>query len=186
MRHIVLTLATVALLALPSAASAYTVGEQWPTWGNTQFWDSSIADCTFAAAANWETVALHHIPSEPEVIAEFHAAGGNDKEGIELETYKHWWAQRGIGGVRATLHELPGDDVLAINGPRLPVSAVYKLKRVLNRRHALIWENSDHVALLVGYNATGPLLVSYGELTQMTWQEWRSDTWGVYVVRPLR
>jgi hypothetical protein len=168
------------VLAVPASASGYAAGEQWPSWGNTQFWSSSIADCTFAAAANWEAVVLHRTPAESEVISEFYAAGGNTQGGIDVETFEAWWRHHGIAGVRAQLRELPGEDVLGVDGLRLPERAVHRLRSALHRYHALIWEDDNHVALIVGYTAAGPLLASYGEVVQMSWSEWREKTWGVY------
>ncbi len=183
-RRVACALVALALL-LPSTASAYVAGEQRPTWGNTSVWTTSIADCTFAAAANWEVAVLHHEPVEAEVISEFYAAGGNAEEGIDVEVWERYWRKHGIGGVRARLRELPGESILAINGPRLAASEDERLRRQLNRYHALILELSEHVVALVGYTSTGPLIVSYGEVEQMTWLEWRSESWGVYAPEPV-
>jgi hypothetical protein len=40
-----------------------------------------------------------------------------------------------------------------------------------------------HMLLVDGYNATGPVVVTWGLNLQMTWQEWNSEATGIWVVK---
>lgn len=147
-------------LALAPAADAAT----WPTWGN-----DSLATCTFAAAANWETLALHYTPSEADVIRQFHEAGGSDLDGIDWERFEAWWSRHGIGGVHVHLREVATE----LNARQL--------HGVLARGYfPIIWQ-SDHAEVVIRTDRTGPVLVSLGEEEQMTWQYWHEYVLGIYV-----
>src|SRR5579859_6486135 len=88
--------ASLAFLATPATAQAH----EWPTWGNGQ-----IADCSFAAAANWELAALGHLANEAQVEREFAEAGCSSEEGISEQRFHSWWQHHGIGGIKATVRE---------------------------------------------------------------------------------
>jgi hypothetical protein len=188
MRKLATILAVLAALALPGVAAAYphaTVpsvvaprpaeplgpeGGEYPPWGNETSWDEStigIADCTFAAAADWETIVLHRSPSEAALIAEFHEAGGSDKEGLGTADWESWWAHHGIAGVRVHLVERP----------------TAWLDWIVQRYGAAVAVAANHAVVVDGFNSTGPEVVTYGETAQVTWSEWRS--WGDEVFVPL-
>jgi hypothetical protein len=105
--------------------------------------NDEIADCAFAAAADWEMAALHHTPNEGQLIRDFHTAGGSDGQGIEARRYEAWWDRHGIGGVRVHLRELH------------PTRR--EVERQLARGHPLIADMNlgDHTITVVGYDTTG-------------------------------
>lgn len=127
--------------------------------------NDEIADCAFAAAADWEMAALHHTPNEGQLIREFHKAGGSDGQGIEARRYEAWWDRHGIGGVRVHLRELH------------PTRR--EVERQLARGHPLIADMNlgDHTITVVGYDASGVSWVTYGETRHMTWREWHEDVY---------
>ena len=70
--------------------------DTFQTYGNT----TTLGDCTFAAAADWEQIVLGVKP-EPELIAyEFGAAGGGEN-GLSQTAFMLYWEKHGIGGVTA-------------------------------------------------------------------------------------
>jgi hypothetical protein len=150
----------------------------WPIWGNDQ-----LADCTFAAAADWERADLGYTPDEATVEREYTEAGGGSN-GIEPPRWEYWWRRHGIGGVHVRLREVPGEDVLTVDGPMLPWGAAARLQRLLSEYHYLLADMNwygGHEILLDGYTAAGAEYVTFGEQQQMTWQEWRHDAWGLDV-----
>jgi hypothetical protein len=40
----------------------------------------------------------------------------------------------------------------------------------------------SHVAVVVGFTPVGPLVVSWGETLQMTWEQWRSEIAGMWAI----
>lgn len=168
--------ALLILLCVPASAGAHT----WPTWGNNE-----IDDCTFAAAADWEIASSGYTPNEDRVKSEYLAAAKNGVNGISFNTFAGWWLYRGIGGIHAKMSEVPGEDSLDSPGT-LPPTAVSHLKRLLQRYHYLLATMGwylGHMILLVGYTEQGLVYVSWGEERQMTWLEWREESWGAFVAR---
>jgi hypothetical protein len=185
------TFAVLVTLALPGAAGATVPPIQapqgplaegrWPGWDNI---DESlngggkgIADCTFAAAADWEMIVLGKTPVEKQLIQEFHKAGGSDDDGLattdELRLYAtEWsfatyWRVHGINGVRVDLKEEPPS----------------RLDVLIQIHKALFATGAGHAFVVAGFNSTGPEIVSYGETQQVTWADWR--TWEVALYLPI-
>lgn len=175
------TVGTALYLLLHVASAA-----AWPTWGNNQ-----IADCTFAAAANWELAALGYRASEQRVEHEFLDAGGSPQDGISRLRFESWWRRHGIGGVRAQMREVPADNLWHLGSWRrgqfvpLPHLAQRRLETLLRRAHfllaGLIW-NLGHEVLIVGADRHGVTFVTWGEEQTMSWEEWVETVTGVYVV----
>lgn len=178
-RKLAATLAVLVSLAVPAGATAGKNSPPWPVWGNDE-----IADCTFAAAANWELGALGHGASEAQIRREYFEAGGAAEGGLSQDGFAHWWSHHGIGGIRAQIHEVSGENVLLIGPSLLPTSAVTRIERLLQRAHYLLadmnWGN--HEILLTGYTSSGLNYVSYGEESFMPWAEWREDSWGLFTL----
>lgn len=179
MRSTLVAAAVWAAVAV-SAASAQAL----PTWGNT-----TIPDCSFAAAADWEVLDLGYTPDEATVEREFGEAGGGPI-GIAEETFQLYWEHHGIGGVRVHIREPPGEDVLLARGP-LPASAVPRLERLLDEYRVLpayvkTSGGERHTVVLTGHDAWGVDYVTWGEERHMTWAEWLEDAEGVLAVAVQR
>lgn len=170
-------IAVVAVLiaaSIPTSASA----AEWPTWGNGR-----ISDCSFAAAANWELAALGHRASEVQVEREYVEAGGGE-EGISAAKFSGWWRQHGIGGIRAELREVRGQNLWEAN----PHSR-HRLGLLLRRAHyllaTLVWE-FGHEVLIVGVSPRGVRFVTWGEERTLSWRDWYEAVAGTYVVTVVR
>jgi hypothetical protein len=163
--------------AIPAAQTAPKLF--YPIWGNNE-----IADCTFAAAADWELAALGHSANEAQIRREYVEAGGETQGGIPESKFIHWWAHHGIGNIRVQLHEVLGENNLFVNSELLPINSIIHIKRLLSRAHYLLadmnWGN--HEILLTGYNTNGLTYVTYGEEQLMSWHEWREDSWGLFTL----
>lgn len=169
------------LLVFFSCSSPVLAARQqttWPAWGN-----NTIADCTFAAAANWEIATLGYTPSETRIENEYLEASGHE-DGLTLTQFTHWWFRHGIAGVHAKMREVSGENALYSPGT-LPSSASNRLRGLLGKYHYLLarvgWD-LGHEILLNGYTEVGPTYISWGEERQMTWLEWQEDGWGVFIV----
>jgi len=173
------------LLAGMSVPISYQTPEPYnfPTsdWGNL----GSISDCTFAAAADWEELILGNAPDPYQIATEFGQAGGTD-QGLTIGQLFTYWENHGIAGVR-----VKGYQELIPNQTNLEGS-VYANKAVLGSLYFSADSTIDgiavgaggHMVLVDGYNATGPVVVSWGfSGWQMTWQEWNSEATGVWVVQ---
>jgi hypothetical protein len=173
-----LAAATLAMGCSGSIASAdeQDVGQrgEYPTWGNTAPAslaeagpeDLGIADCVFAAIANWEIVALHYKPSFTEIVSEFYKAGGKYSIGIETENWTKYWRYHGIGGVKAHAWQRP--------------NSRKEVERQLTRGHPLIVMN-NHAVLVTGFDKQGVFFVTYGETRKWTWHEWSENEEDVYL-----
>lgn len=172
-------MALYVLLHVGSAAA-------WPTWGNTQ-----IADCTFAAAANWELAALGRRANEEQIEREFLEAGGSPLDGISQLRFRWWWRHHGIGDVRAQIREVPADNLWHLGIWRrgqfvpLPHLAQWRLETLLRRAHFLLagltWD-LGHEVLIVDADRDGVTFVTWGEEQTLSWAQWVDTVTGVYVV----
>lgn len=163
--------AVLALVIVPSASA-----RTFPLWGNDR-----IADCTFAAAADWEVAALGHLPPEAEVINEFHEAEGSDENGIPPADFRRYWREHGIGGVKAIVKEVPGIDLWDWNK-----WTAKKLRAVVRREHYLLvgltW-GLGHEALILSAGHAGITIATWGEERFIPWREAREQITSVSTVR---
>jgi hypothetical protein len=143
----------------------------WPEWGNVAPTEGpgGIADCTFAAAADWEMMMLGTTPDASQLIREFHEAGGHDETGINMGSFVEWWEKHGVDGVRVRL-------VKRYNS---------WLDALVQRDKAVIASISNHLVVVAGFNATGPEVITYGETRTETWAEWREYRVALYVPQVL-
>ncbi len=164
-------LAGLVALGVPSVAGA----REWPLWGNGR-----IADCAFAAAADWELGALGHLADEAQVEEQFFAAGGSATEGISAPSFERWWATHGIGGVRATLRQPHNQNLWSANGHSRD-----QLIRLIHRAHFLLatlsWD-FGHEVLVTGADASGVRITTWGSESTVTWEGWYEAVVATYIV----
>jgi hypothetical protein len=177
MRKLVLILAVLASLALPATAAARV----WPTWGNL-----TTGDCALAAAADWE---LQHgyagNLTEQEILTEYQEVSGT-AGGVSGEQLESYWRSHGIGRVRATVRNAdPGaiGRVLRHHGSVIVEMAITAGQRWGSTRDT---RGGIHFALVLSTNRRGPRIVTWGEVAQMTWWQWREDALLLYVPTVLR
>ena len=150
-------------------------------------------DCTFAGAAhlsqcwvdNADGGAAGFLPDDRAVVAEYFAfTGGRDTGCIELDVLKKWRSDGIVGhkigafaALEATSHEPLRQAVYLFGGAYLGVALP------LSAENQTIWDVpprgpigrgspgswGGHCVAAVAYNATGPIVVTWGQLVQMTW-----------------
>lgn len=135
-------------------------GSEYPWWGNDIPYGApesvGIADCGFAAAADWEILTLHRVPIESQIIKEFYAAGGSASNGLDETIWMRWWAQHGISGVRVSLMRRPNS----------------WLDGLVQAHRAVIAVSGGHALVVAGFGPGGPEVITYGETRQESWAQW--------------
>jgi hypothetical protein len=155
----------------------------YPTYGNVA--PDGIGDCTFAAAANWEQIVHGATPDPAVIVAEFGAAGGTAAGGLARNTFFNYWIQQGIAGIRATgFNRYFTDKTNVENGVRAYGAMLVELQFVAGTGFAqyTIPAASSHMAVVDGFTPTGPLVVTWGQTVQMTWEQWNGEVTGMWGV----
>ncbi len=157
----------------------------WPMLGNDAY-----GDCTFAGAAHmsqcWaDNAGRSFTPDDRAVVAEYLSfTGGQDTGCVELDVLKKWRADGIVGhkiGAFAALepaaHEPLKQTVWLFGGAylglALPLSAenqsVWDVppQGPVGRGSPGSW--GGHCVPVVAYDATGPIVVTWGETKRMTW-----------------
>jgi hypothetical protein len=157
----------------------------WPMLGNDQY-----GDCTFAGAAHlsqcWaDNAGNPFLPADRDVVAEYlDFTGGQDTGCVELDVLKKWRADGIVGhkiGAFAALAQAEHEQVMqavylfggAYLGVAMPLSAenqrVWDVPPLgpIGRGSPGSW--GGHCVSAVAYNGTGPIVVTWGQLVQMTW-----------------
>lgn len=159
-------------------------GKTYPYYGNSG--PGSIGDCTFAAVANWEHVVLGKNPDPAIIGYEFSAAGGTDAAGLSHDGVFSYWKAHGIAGVYLQSIQRyftdPVDLMNALDNPAIGV-VIAELEFTEGDNFAGTYPTTGgHWVLVVGYTPTGPLVVTWGQTLQMTWQQWNHQNtfmWGI-------
>ncbi|HUC63271.1 MAG TPA: hypothetical protein VMF53_15080 [Alphaproteobacteria bacterium] len=168
--------------------------KSWPMMANDK-----IGDCTCAAAGHmieqWTTYAKDPaVPSTPKIVAAYSAitgynpkTGANDNGAAEINVL-NFWRKTGIAGhkIAGFVAVEPGNhthvmDAVAIFGNcyiglALPVSAQQQAVWSVPPGGAVgpgapgSW--GGHAVPVVGYDARGLTVVTWGALKRMTWQFW--------------
>lgn len=148
----------------------------FPDYGNT--YPSNLADCMFAAAANWQTIVLGTTPPEQQVEREYLAAAANARSGVNEDLFVWWWTTKGIGNTKVSgwtlLNQGNEEGVKSEIRRHRAIFAVFTFHHnaTVSGQHV---KPGGHAAIIDGYTATGPLVVTWGHTYQMTWGEyWRS------------
>lgn len=166
------------------------------------FLNDQVGDCTIAAAAHlimaWTKVSKGTAQVLPDsvVISSYSAVSGydpktgsNDDGAVEDNVLK-FWAKSGLGGdklgawVDTDLGDIQQVKVCSYLfhglyiGVALPLSAQGKSEwkvpwyGTLGNGKPGSW--GGHAVCVVGYNSTGPIVVTWGQLLQMSWSFWRT------------
>lgn len=154
--------------------------ESFPSWGNVP--PEPLGDCTFAAAANWEQILLG-VHANPTLIGyEFAQAGGSAERGLSQNALWSYWQRYGIAGHRLTgLHRYFTDKTDVENGVRAYAAMIV----------AFAFGNGDyfgtylmptttHDAIVDGFTPEGPLVTTWGETIQLTWEQWSVEAVGMW------
>ena len=132
----------------------------------------SIGDCTFAAAATWEQIVLGVHASPAIVEQEFSAASGGTTSGISQAGLWSYWTASGIGGVLLTgLHSYFTDRTDVQAGVRRFGAMIVEFHFADGAQFAQYTVSAGyHDAVVDGFTPKGPLVVSWGQTLQLTWQ----------------
>jgi hypothetical protein len=157
--------------------------ESFPTYGNTY---PGIADCTFAAAADWEQVVLEVEPEPALVVEEFYEAGGSFKRGLAQGALWEYWAE--VGGIET--YRLVGKTRLAINRSNVENAVLAYRALIAELRLGPGWPVGSfrnakagyHDLLVDGFTPEGPLVVTWGRTIQMTWEQWAAEAHGMWAL----
>lgn len=152
----------------------------YQSYGNTA--PDDLGDCTFAAAANWEQIVLNVSP-EPTLIAyEFGNAGGTAAGGLAQSELWTYWEQDGINGIHLTgLHSYLTAQTDVQNGVRDYGAMIVEFNFAQGTYFGNIQMNAGlHDAVVDGFTPEGPLVVSWGQTIQLTWQQWSAEVMGMW------
>jgi len=156
----------------------------FPTYGNDGA--TAIKDCTFAAVANWEQVALGVKPNPVQINSDFAKSGGA-KNGLTNDQVFAFWSSNGIDGVHlkgassqaldpVTLQTIVGDSNFKAVIAQLGFS--YGQSFAGNQMSG----PSYHWVVIDGYTPTGPLAISWGKTLQMMWQQWNAEAVSMWTI----
>ena len=157
-------------------------GQTFATYNNIG--TSPIADCTFAAAADWEQIVRHATPDEAQVIAQFEAAGGDDERGMSLGAYFGYWQSHGIGGILAQSFGTVALDKTSLeNAVRANTAVLAGFQfRDGDVFGPYTLSFGAHMTVVDGFTPTGPLVVTWGQTLQITWAQWAGEAFGAWTV----
>lgn len=157
------------------------ITESFQTWGNVA--PSTLGDCTFAAAANWEQLVLGIHPNETEVGYEFAQAGGTAASGLTQNALWTYWRKYGIAGVQLTgLYHYTSNQANVENAVSDYTALIVQLRFSEGDGFGLrtMPAANLHDVVVDGYTPEGPLVVSWGETIQMTWEQWSDEVVGMW------
>jgi len=150
----------------------------FPTYGNVP--PLSLGDCTFAAVADWEHIVLGSSPDATLLGLQFSQAGGTASIGLSDFTVFAYWKKFGITGTVLTsdlaISPLPENIRSTIDDPK--VKALIASLHIQNGQYlggARLEAPSFHWVVVDGYTPQGPLVVTWGQTIQMTWQQWNQE-----------
>jgi hypothetical protein len=161
--------------------------EHFENWGNIA--PEALGDCTFAAAANWLQILFRwHVP--PTLLGyEFAQAGGTAASGLPQNTLWRYWERSGIGGSYLTgLHSYYTTPENVRNGVRDYAAMIVQLRFGEGWHFAQYTVAAGlHDVVVMGFTPEGPLVVSWGAVVQMTWEQWADEAiemWGIGATNP--
>jgi hypothetical protein len=143
-----------------------------------------INDCTFASAADWEQIVHGLDPDPAEIENEFHEAGGSDQEGITALAFFTYWSQQGINGVHLTgVNDYSTDQADVESEVRADgaVLAAFTFNGT-QTFGPYVPQAGSHMAVVDGFTPAGPLIVTWGQTLQVSWDDWNASAiamWGV-------
>ena len=153
----------------------------YQTYGNAS--PAVLGDCTFAAAANWMQIVLNITPDPSLIGYEFAEAGGSTTAGLAQSALWTYWETYGIDGVVLTgLHPYYTDQTDVQNGVRDYGAMIIELSFAAGTYFGNIQipTAGDHDAVVDGFTPAGPLVVSWGQTIQLTWQQWTAEVIGMW------
>ena len=154
--------------------------DSFQNWGNVA--PDGLGDCTFAAVANWEQIVLGVNADSTVIGYEFAQAGGTEQGGLAQNSLWTYWRKYGIAGVYLTgLHRYTTDQADVENGVRDYSAMIVQLNFVQNDAFGEYTVLAGlHDVVVDGFTPEGPLVVTWGETLQMTWEQWNDEVVGMW------
>ncbi len=155
------------------------------TYGNVP--PISLGDCTFAAIADWEQIVFGNTSDATELGIQFSEAGGTLKVGLsDDQTFSYWEksAITGISLVSSTPYPADPEDIrTAIDNHKVgALIASLHAEKGQFLGNIMFVDQSFHWIVVDGYTQRGPLVVTWGQTIQMTWQQWNREVGTVWQV----
>ncbi len=140
---------------------------------------SASKDCTFVAVANWESIALGVNIESQTLNHEFLQAGGGEA-GLTNDQVFDYWNRLGVSGVYLNSVSLIDTDPSTLKGAmdsdefkgliaQLHFSSGQSFAGLVMSAAAFHW------VVVAGYTEMGPVVVTWGQTLQMTWQQWNVE-----------
>jgi hypothetical protein len=186
---------------LPAVPASADWTKRVAQWGMMQ--NNTVGDCTCAAAGHmiecWTAnVKSEIIPTDASIISAYATitgydpqTGANDNGAAEIDVL-NYWRQKGIGGrqIKAFVALEPKNDDQMREGIYLFGGVYVGVQLPNSAKNQSIWAVppggpvgtgapgswGGHAVPVVGYDARGLLVVTWGQITQMTWTFW--ETYG--------
>jgi len=154
----------------------------YPAYGSVAPSVGGIA--SFAAAADWQQIVLKRRPDPALVGYTFAKAGGTLDSGLSADALFNYWLKLGLAGVPLIgFHAYATDraDVEAYvrADTALLVQFQFQGGQQFGPYHV---SAGTHMAVVDGFTGKGPLVVSWGKVLQLTWQQWNAEAvrmWGL-------
>lgn len=180
-------LAAASAFTPPASVNWTTPGISWGMLGNDTKGDCTIAAQGHAAQA-WSELAVGveaQVTTAEVLTAYFKLTGGQDTGAVLIDALNQWRSS-GVAGhkILAFAEIRLGDDRTLEAAIDLFGGAYVGLTLPSNWQDAIdagrAWADTSmlpnpsdgHCVWLVGYNATGPVCVTWGQLQQMSWAFW--------------
>jgi hypothetical protein len=156
--------------------------DTYPAYGNVA--PVVLGDCTFAAAANWQQIVLGKHPDATQIGFEFADAGGTEQGGLPQNTLWSYWRQHGIAGLHLTaLRAIYRDQTNVENGVRYYGAMIVEFQFAQGTGFGPYTEDAGlHDAVVDGFTPDGPLVVSWGQTLQLTWDQWNNEAVGMWAI----
>ena len=122
------------------------------------------------------------MPDPATVETEFAAAGGT-AEGLAQDTLWAYWQQAGIDGVRLLANTaVPTDPADVEPAVRANGALIAQLQVSPAGIGNFTATPGLHDLVVDGFTPIGPLVVSWGQTIQMTWQQWTVEVVAVWML----
>ena len=161
------------------------VNENYPTFGNLA--PELLGDCTFAAVADWEEAYLGLTQSVAQIEAEFALAIGKHRTELSNDEVFSYWEHQGVGDTflqKATSLSL--DPATVMSNLDMPINrdliAQVQLTAGENFAGYQMAKSGYHWIVVDGYTPKGPIIITWGQILQMTWQQWNYDALNLWSI----
>ena len=161
------------------------VFEKYSTFGNSS--PELLGDCTFAAIAHWEEAFFGIARSSSQIISEYKEAVGNTNAELTNDQVFSYWSRFGIGdtyldtAIPHPLDPLTLKKLLDTPNTRELIAQIH-LTAGTNFAGYQISKSGNHWIDIDGYSPKGPVIITWGQILQMTWQQWNYDALNMWSI----